>query len=68
MTTSHDDVVGTFVIVDGSVAVFVQQLLHAAQSDSGQVAGVLQLQEALQVGGGLTPSHVHTLTVRSIQS
>lgn len=53
----------TFMIVNCSVAVLMQQLLHATQGDGCEVARVLQLEEALQVGGRLTPSHVDTLTV-----
>lgn len=65
---SRYDVVFTFMIVDRCVTVFMQQLLHTAQCDGGEVTGVLQLQESLQVGHRLTPSHVHALTVCSIQS
>lgn len=57
----------TFVIIHSSITVFMQQLLHAAECDGGEVAGVFQLEEALQVGRCLTPSHVHTLTVHRIQ-
>lgn len=40
----------TFVIINSSVTVFMQQLFHAAECDSSEVPRILQLQEALQVG------------------
>lgn len=58
----------TFMIIHSSVTVFMQQFLHPAECDGGEVTWVFQLEEALQVGRCLTPSHVHTLTVDCIQS
>lgn len=54
-------------IIHSSVAVLMQQLLHAAERDGSKVTWVFQLQEALQVGRCLAPSHIHTLTIHSIQ-
>ena len=54
-------------VIHSSVAVFVQQFLHTAECDGGEVTGVLQLEETLQVRRCLTPGHVHTLTVHSIK-
>lgn len=45
----------------------MQQFLHPAECDGSEVTRVFQLEEALQVGRCLTPSHVHTFTVHSIQ-
>lgn len=56
----------TFHVVLGDVAVLVEDLLHAAQSDGGQVPGVLQLQEALEVASCLASSQVDALAVSSI--
>lgn len=57
----------TFVVIHSRVAVLVQQLLHAAKCDGSEVARVFQLEEALQVHRGLTPSDVHALTVHRVQ-
>lgn len=57
----------TFMIIHSSVTVFMQQFLHTAECDGGDVTWVFQLEETLQVGRCLTPSHVHTLTVHRIQ-
>lgn len=57
----------TFMIIHSRVTVFMQQFLHPAECDGGEVTWVFQLEEALQVGRRLTPSHVHALTVRRIQ-
>lgn len=54
-------------IIHSGVAVLMQQLLHAAERDGSKVTWVFQLQEALQVGRCLAPSHIHTLTIYSIQ-
>lgn len=59
--------VRTFVVIHSSVAVLMQQLLHAAERDGGEVARVFQLEEALQVGRRLTPRHVHALAVGRVQ-
>ncbi|TNN60320.1 hypothetical protein EYF80_029485 [Liparis tanakae] len=39
----------TFMVIHSGVAVLVQQFLHAAQCDCGEVTWVLQLEEALQL-------------------
>jgi len=55
------------VVIGGRVAVLVQQLLHAAEGNSGQVSRVLELEEPLQVRCPLAPAHVHALGVHRIQ-
>lgn len=57
----------TFMIIHSGVTVFVKQFLHTAECDGGKVTRVFQLEEALQVRRCLTPSHIHPLTVHSIQ-
>lgn len=57
----------TFLIIHSSVTVLMQQLLHTAECDGSKVTGVFQLEEALQVGRCLTPSHIHALTVHCVQ-
>lgn len=56
----------TFHVILGDVAVLVEDLLHAAESDGGQVPGILQLQETLEVASCLASSQVDALAVSSI--
>lgn len=57
----------TFMIIHSSITMLMQQLLHAAECDGGKVTRVFELQEALQIGCCLTPSHIHALAVHRIQ-
>lgn len=56
----------TFHIIFSNVAVLVQDLLHAAQSDGCQVPRILQLQEALEVASCLASSQIDAFAVFSI--
>lgn len=67
MHACTDILTSTFLIIHSSVTVLMQQLLHTAECDGSKVTGVFQLEEALQVGRCLTPSHIHTLTVQRVQ-
>lgn len=67
MYACTDILTSTFLIIHSSVTVLMQQLLHTAECDGSKVTRVFQLEEALQVGCCLTPSHIHTLTVHRVQ-
>lgn len=54
-------------VIDGGVAVFMQQLLHSAECDGSKVTRVLQLEETLQVRCCLAAGYIHPLAVDSIQ-
>lgn len=56
----------TFRVVLSDIAVLMQDLLHAAESDSCQVPRVLQLQETLEVASCLASSQIDAFTIFSV--
>lgn len=53
-------------IIFSNVAVLMQDLLHAAESDGCQVPRVFQLQETLEVASCLASSQIDAFAVFSI--